>query len=219
MHTFRLFLAVQANPKHVLASFDVSNAFLNAELSEDVIILTQPAPELIQFGLVKPGTLYQCTKACYGLREAPKLWEEARDKTLTSFVFQIDHMEYSLRQSTYHPSLWFVVRAPCQTMSKKVRLPDDSDLPDISVFGEHEHVAAFLVYVDDFLAAGPREILQPLLARLLDVWKGSNPDYLGRQPGDVDTMRFLGLDIELGRRRNMARTSTELHLCLPSRDV
>ena len=97
----RLFLAVQANPKHVLASFDVSNAFLNAELSEDVIILTQPAPQLIQFGLVKPGTLYQCTKACYGLREAPKLWEEARDKTLTSFVFRIDRVEYSLRQSTY----------------------------------------------------------------------------------------------------------------------
>ena len=29
-------------------------------------ILTQPAPELVQFGLVKPGTLYQCTIACYG---------------------------------------------------------------------------------------------------------------------------------------------------------
>ena len=39
-------------------------------------------------------------------------------------------------------------------MPKKVRLPDDSDLPDSSVFGEHEHVAAFLVYADDFLAAG-----------------------------------------------------------------
>ena len=51
---------------------------------------------------------------------------------------------------------------------------------------------------DDFLAAGPRDILQPLLTRLLDVWKGSNPDFLGRQPGDVDTMQFLGLDIELG---------------------
>ena len=166
-HLLRLFLAVQANPKHFLASFDVSIAFLNAELAEDVIILTQPAPELIQFGLVKPGTLYQCTKTCYGLREASNLWEEARDKTLTSFVFQIDHVEYSLRESTYHPSLWFVVRAPCQTMSKKVRLPDDSDLSwknpkgtlpgclvpfghlqlsDISVFGEHQHVAAFLVY-------------------------------------------------------------------------
>ena len=36
--------------------------FLNTELCEDVVILTQLAPELIQFGLVKPGTLYQCTK-------------------------------------------------------------------------------------------------------------------------------------------------------------
>ena len=87
-HLLRLFLAVQANSKHVLASFDVSNAFLNAELSDDVIILTQPAPELVQFGLV---------------REAPKLWEEARDKILTSFVFQIDNLEN--RQSTYHPSM------------------------------------------------------------------------------------------------------------------
>ena len=149
---------MQSGPKHALASFDVRKAFLNAERSEDVIILTQPAPELIQFGLVKPGTIYQCTKACYGLREAPKLWEEVRDKTLMSFVIRIDSVEYSLRQSTYHPSLWFVVCAPCQTTSKKVRLPDDSDLPDISVFGAHEHVAAFLVYVDDFLAAGPRDV-------------------------------------------------------------
>ena len=44
-HLLRLLLAVQANPKDVLASFDVSNAFLNAYLSEDVVILTQPAPE------------------------------------------------------------------------------------------------------------------------------------------------------------------------------
>ena len=52
--------------------------------------------------------------------------------------------------------------------------------------------------MDDFLAAGPRDILQPLLTRLLDVSKSSNPEFLGRQPGDVDTVRFLGLDIELG---------------------
>ena len=151
-HLLRLFLAVQANPKHALASFDVSNAFLDAELSDNVVILTQPAPELVQFGHVKPGTLYQCTKACYGLREAPKLWEEARHKTLTSFVFQIDNEEYSLQQSTYHPSLWFVVRAPCLLAPRTVQLPDDGDLPDIAVFGEHKHVATFLAYVDDFLA-------------------------------------------------------------------
>ena len=197
-HLLRLFLSVYANGKNVLASFDVSNAFLNAELSEEVTILTQPAPELVQFGLVKPGTLYQCTKACYGLREAPKLWEESRDKTLTAFHFLIAGDTYSLRQSVYHPSLWFVVRAPCLSRPPTVRLPDESDLPDLVAFGEHEHVAAILVYVDDFLAVGPRHVLQALLTQLLHVWKGSHPDFLGREPGDVDTLRFLGLDIELG---------------------
>ena len=29
---------------------------------------------------------------------------------------------------------------------------------------------------------------KPFLARLPEVWRGSSPDYLGRQPGDVDTM-------------------------------
>ena len=33
-HLLRLFLAMQANPKHVLASFDVRKAFLNAERSQ-----------------------------------------------------------------------------------------------------------------------------------------------------------------------------------------
>ena len=145
---------------------------------------------ITEFGLVKPGTLYQCTKACYGLREAPKLWEESRDKTLTVFNFMIAGDTYSLRQSVYHPSLWFVVKAPCLARPQAVRLPDESDLPDLTAFGERTHLAAILVYVDDFLAAGPRQVLQPLLTQLLHVWKGSNPDFLGREPGDVDTLRY-----------------------------
>ena len=128
-----------------------------------------------------------------GFQEAPKLWEEARDRTLTSFVFYIEGEEGSLRQRTYHPSLWFVVQAPRVVRRQTVLLPDNSDPPDVSVFGEHKNVAMFLVYVCDFLAAGPRDILQLLLNRLLDFWKGSNPDFLGREPEDVNTMRFLGL--------------------------
>ena len=86
---------------------------------------------------------------------------------------------------------------PC-VLRPPVRLPDDNDLQDVCVVGEHKHIATLLVFVDDILAAGPRDFLQPLLNRLLDVWKDSNPDFLGREPGDVDTMRFLGLDVELG---------------------
>ena len=143
-HLLQLFLAVHVHPNNVLASFDVSNAFVNAVLLEDVIILTQTAPELIQVGLAKAGTLYQCTKACYSLQEASELWEETRDKTLkrvspSEFVGCCDSTEDR--------------QASC------FRLPDDSDLPDISVFGEHEHVAAFLAYKDDFLPTGPRPLL------------------------------------------------------------
>ena len=76
------------------------------------------------------------------------------------------------------------------------------------------------MYVDDFLAVGPRQVLQALLTQLLHVWKGSNPDFLGREPDDVDTLRLLGLDIGLVEtRRHMACTSVELHTCLPPRDV
>ena len=202
-HLLRLFLSVYASSKNVLASFDVSNAFLNAELVVGRGDDSHPAGS-------RTCTIWSCqawhfvsmhqalTKACHGLREAPKLWEESRDKTLTAFNFTINGDAFSLRQSVYHPSLWFVVKAPCLSRPQAVRLPDESDLPDLSAFEECAHLAAILVYVDDFLAAGPRQVLQPLLTHLLHVWKGSNPDFLGREPGDVDTLRFLGLDIELG---------------------
>ena len=48
-------------------------------------------------------------------------------------------------------------------------------------------MAAFLVYVDVFLVAGPRFVLQALLNQLLKVWKGNSPDFLGREPG-VDSL-------------------------------
>ena len=108
-------------------------------------------------------------------RKTPKLWEAARDKTLTSFVFHIEGKEYSLRQSTYLPSLWFAVQVPCALRPRTIRLLNDCDLPDVSDSGEHKHIAAFLVYVDDFFAARPRDVLQ----RRLRVWRGSNPDFLG----------------------------------------
>ena len=62
-------------------------------------------------------------------------------------------------------------------------------------------MAAFLVYVDDFLAARPRSVRQPLLNQLLQLWKGSSSDFLGHDEGDVDSLQFLGLDIELGFER------------------
>ena len=103
-HLLRLFLAVQSTPKHILASLVVSNAFLNADLSDDVTILTQPAPGQAWYSLP------MCKSMSWFERRPQR--EEARDKTLTSFLFHIEGEEFSLRQSAYHPSVWFVVKAP-----------------------------------------------------------------------------------------------------------
>ena len=48
------------------------------------------------------------------------------------------------------------------------------------------------------LTAGLRPLLQSLFDQLQKLWKGSAPDFLGVEKGDVDALRFLGLDIELG---------------------
>ena len=53
--------------------------------------------------------------------------------------------------------------SPCVEKRPIVRQPEDVDLPGIAVLGAHQLVAAFLVYVDDFLATGPCSVLQPLL--------------------------------------------------------
>ena len=109
------------------------------------------APELIQFGLVKPGTLYQCTKTCHGLREAPKLWEES------VFITRAYGLSFELHALHVHQQFDYQMR----------------DFPDLAAFGECARVAAILVYVDDFLAVGPRHVLQTLLTQLQHVWKGS----------------------------------------------
>ena len=49
-------------------------------------------------------------------------------------MFDIDGEEYGLRLSTYHPSLWSVVKASRVLRPATARLPDESDLPDVFCF-------------------------------------------------------------------------------------
>ena len=51
-------------------------------------------------------------------------------------MFEANEEVYPFRQSAYHPILWFVLKISRAERQPVVRLPDDSDPPDISVFGE-----------------------------------------------------------------------------------
>eukprot|EP00971_Amphidinium_carterae_P307833 6117930-Amphidinium_carterae.3 len=68
--------------KTLLASPDVRNAVLNAEIDKNApVVYVHPPSEVVKVGLVSSSTLWRCTKAYYGLKESPKMWEDHRDKT------------------------------------------------------------------------------------------------------------------------------------------
>ena len=63
-----------------VASWDVSTAFLYAQLPEDHIAYCSPPNVLVRLGLVEPGVVWKLNKALYGLGTSPKAWEEERDE-------------------------------------------------------------------------------------------------------------------------------------------
>ena len=54
----------------------ITSAFLNADIHDDDIVLVTPPPILVKMNIVKPNTVWHVKKAMYGLREAPRLWQQ-----------------------------------------------------------------------------------------------------------------------------------------------
>ncbi len=71
-HLLRLFLSQEAGINKTSASTDVSNAFLNAEISDDVLILLKPPAELVKMGIVKPDTVLEMQEGMLGLERSAK---------------------------------------------------------------------------------------------------------------------------------------------------
>ena len=72
------------------------------------------------------------TVACASPPASTQTMGRSQRQDIDVFLFQIDSDEHSRRQSTYHPSLCFIVHAPCLLRPRTVRLPDDSGVPDIT---------------------------------------------------------------------------------------
>lgn len=79
--SFRTLMAIAARFDLDLLQYDVVNAFVNAELKQDVYMRMPP-------GYRKPGLIVKLQKALYGLRQSPLLWQKELTATLTNLGFK-----------------------------------------------------------------------------------------------------------------------------------
>ena len=79
--SFRVLMAIAARFDLELMQYDAVNAFVNAELQEDVFMR-------MPNGYRKPGKILKLQKALYGLRKSPLLWQREFTGTLRKLGFE-----------------------------------------------------------------------------------------------------------------------------------
>ena len=127
------------------------------------LVLMLPSKILIRLGLVKEGEMWLVEKALYGLRESPKLWGDYRDIEISQMSFQANYITYEYQQSFAEENLWLVRRKDA---------------------GDGDRVEGLaLVYVDDVMLFGTREIVEGGLQSFRKTWETSEPTWVGdREP-------------------------------------
>ena len=69
---------------------DFAAAFLNAHLvdQEDGIYIVKPPQYMVELGLEDSAVYWKLNRAMYGLRKAPKKWEETRNAGLKTLIIE-----------------------------------------------------------------------------------------------------------------------------------
>ena len=150
-------LSLACSKETTWSSIDITSAFLNADIHDDDTALVTPPPILVKMDIVKPNTVWHVKKAIYGLREAPRLWQQERDQKLRDLEFKYQDKLAHLIHSYIHPSLWFIAEGPREST---LGIPpfDHCLRSDEWTARLHKHnILGYVgVYVDDLLIARPR---------------------------------------------------------------
>ena len=165
-------LTIATRYKWTIAVLDVVAAFLKTPMNRsltDPIVVVQPPRLLETMGLAIPMELWGLVRALYGLRQSPALWGEFRDFTLRS---SSPPEGMRLHQGGTATSWWQVV--------------DEND----------QMIAIIIVYVDDFLLCGSKEVVTRLSKWIREIWETSDPTFLA--PGTP--IRFLGMELQVDER-------------------
>eukprot|EP00971_Amphidinium_carterae_P229522 4553750-Amphidinium_carterae.1 len=77
-------LSTFCGPKTTWSSVDISTAFLTANMPPESIVLLRPPASLVTLVNLPPNQIWVAVRAVYGLRTAPRLWEQSRDEKLAT---------------------------------------------------------------------------------------------------------------------------------------
>ena len=174
----RTLISLASLQRWAVASWDVSTAFLYAQLPEDHVVYCRPPNALIRLGLVQPGVVWKLNKALYGLRTSPKAWEEERDEKLQNLTWNLNGQQVGLCKVDSTNCVW--------TIREK------------TPYGfQGEPLGMVIAYVDDLIAVGQQEQLDGMKASLdaLYTMKTSGTVPAEYTPG-TEPLKFLGCFIE-----------------------
>ena len=88
--TIRMFLAIAAVEDLELRTVDISSAFLNGNLEEDIYMKQTPGFE------THPGLVCKLKKSLYGLKQGARQWNKKLHSVLTSLGFKRLHSDHSV---------------------------------------------------------------------------------------------------------------------------
>ena len=166
---------------------DIKAAFLNAPMvipepleGEERKVkrpIIRPPPILVAAGLVKEDEFWEAEKAVYGYRRSPKtLVQPSRPGDLSVRDGLSDQgKKLYLQQLTTESGLWKV-------MVKR---------PDHEHEAQEDFLALVLVYVDDLLVVGAKDVRQTFIDKIRERWETSEPEEVGESEG----VRFLGTEL------------------------
>ena len=174
----RTLISLASLQNWAVASWDVSTAFLYAQLPEDHIVYCRPPNALIRLGLVQPGVVWKLNKALYGLRTSPKAWEEERDEKLQNLTWSLNGKQVGLSKVDSANCVWVI-----------------KEKTDTGFQGEP--LGMVIAYVDDLIAVGQQDQLDGMKASLdaLYTMKTSGAIPANYQAG-TEPLKFLGCFIE-----------------------
>ena len=98
LETLRVFIAIAAFLNLEIRQADVSTAFLNADIKEDIIV--RPAEGLELLTGVRSGMLWKLKKTVYGLKQSNKQWVELVRKFMSSQGFQCNKYDKNFYMKT-----------------------------------------------------------------------------------------------------------------------